>query len=78
MVRKARAFWRGTGKDGSGHLTAYSGVLSSTPYSFKTRFENEKGTNGQGADLLETRVWDTLSDRVASYSASRSFRTAAI
>ena len=33
---------------------------------------------GQGADLLETRVWDVLSDRVASYSASRSFRTAAI
>jgi len=32
----------------------------------------------QGADLLETRVWDALSDRVASYSASRSFRTAAI
>ena len=32
------------------------------------------------ADLLETRVWDGLSDRVivASYSASRSFRTAAI
>ena len=45
MVRKARAVWRGTGKDGSGHLTANSGVLSSTPYSFKTRFENEKGTN---------------------------------
>ena len=45
MVRKARAVWRGTGKDGSGHLTADSGVLSSTPYSFKTRFENEKGTN---------------------------------
>ena len=33
---------------------------------------------GQGADLLETRVWDALSDRVASYSASRSFWTAAI
>lgn len=37
-----------------------------------------KGRVGQGADLLETRVWDALSDRVASYSASRSFRTAAI
>src|SRR4051812_29062048 len=35
---------------------------------------------GQGADLLETRVWDVLSDRaiMASYSASRSLRTAAI
>jgi osmotically inducible protein OsmC len=45
MNRKARAVWQGTGKDGSGHLTADSGVLSDTPYSFKTRFENEKGTN---------------------------------
>jgi OsmC subfamily peroxiredoxin len=30
---------------GSGNLSTDSGVLSSTPYSFKTRFENEKGTN---------------------------------
>ena len=45
MIRKARAVWRGTGKDGAGRLTADSGVLSETPYSFKTRFENEKGTN---------------------------------
>lgn len=44
-VRKARAVWQGTGKDGTGHITTDSGVLSSTPYSFKTRFENEKGTN---------------------------------
>jgi osmotically inducible protein OsmC len=45
MIRKATAIWQGTGKDGSGHLTTDSGVLDSTPYSFKTRFEGEKGTN---------------------------------
>jgi osmotically inducible protein OsmC len=45
MIRKAHAVWQGTGKDGTGHLTTDSGVLDSTPYSFKTRFENEKGTN---------------------------------
>jgi osmotically inducible protein OsmC len=45
MIRKARAVWQGTGKDGTGHLTSDSGVLSNTPYSFKTRFENERGTN---------------------------------
>ncbi len=45
MNRKARAHWRGTGKDGNGVLTTDSGVLSQTPYSFKTRFENEQGTN---------------------------------
>src|SRR5690349_23593818 len=45
MIRKAKAIWRGTGRDGSGNLSSDSGVLASTPYSFKTRFENEKGTN---------------------------------
>ncbi|MGZ5948246.1 MAG: OsmC family peroxiredoxin, partial [Caulobacteraceae bacterium] len=45
MIRKARAVWKGTGKDGTGTLTSDSGVLESTPYSYKTRFENEKGTN---------------------------------
>jgi len=45
MIRKARAAWRGTGRDGDGDLSTDSGVLSETPYSFKTRFENEKGTN---------------------------------
>jgi len=45
MIRKAQAVWRGTGRDGSGQLSSESGVLAETPYSFKTRFENEKGTN---------------------------------
>ena len=45
MIRKAKAVWRGTGKDGTGNLTTDSGILSQTPYSFKTRFESEKGTN---------------------------------
>ena len=45
MIRKAKAIWRGTGRAGTGHLSTESGVLAETPYSFKTRFENEKGTN---------------------------------
>ena len=45
MIRKARAVWRGTGKDGTGRLSSDSTVLNNTPYSFKTRFENEPGTN---------------------------------
>jgi osmotically inducible protein OsmC len=45
MIRKAKAVWRGTGRAGTGHLSTDSGVLAETPYSFKTRFENEKGTN---------------------------------
>jgi osmotically inducible protein OsmC len=45
MIRKAKAVWRGTGRAGGGNLSTESGVLAETPYSFKTRFENEKGTN---------------------------------
>jgi lipoyl-dependent peroxiredoxin len=45
MIRKAKAVWRGTGRAGDGKLSTESGVLVETPYSFRTRFENEKGTN---------------------------------
>ena len=45
MIRRAKAVWRGTGRAGNGRLSTDSGVLAETPYSFKTRFENEKGTN---------------------------------
>ena len=45
MQRTASAVWNGTLKDGKGAISTDSGVLSSTPYSFTTRFENAKGTN---------------------------------
>jgi lipoyl-dependent peroxiredoxin len=45
MIRKAKAAWRGTGRDGDGDLTTDSGVLNEQPYSYRTRFENQKGTN---------------------------------
>jgi osmotically inducible protein OsmC len=45
MIRRAKAVWRGTGRAGNGSLSTDSGVLADTPYSFRTRFENEKGTN---------------------------------
>jgi osmotically inducible protein OsmC len=45
MIRKARAVWRGTGRDGSGMVSTDSGVLSNTFYTFKTRFEQAPGTN---------------------------------
>jgi osmotically inducible protein OsmC len=45
MIRNARAVWHGSGRGGNGHRSSDSGVLAETPCSFKTRFENEKGTN---------------------------------
>jgi osmotically inducible protein OsmC len=45
MQRSATAVWNGTLKDGKGAISTASGVLSTTPYSFTTRFESVKGTN---------------------------------
>ena len=45
MKRTANAHWRGDLKAGKGDISTASGVLSSTPYSFQTRFEDGKGTN---------------------------------
>jgi len=45
MKRNATAIWQGSGKTGKGHLTTQSSVLEETPYSYKTRFEEGKGTN---------------------------------
>jgi lipoyl-dependent peroxiredoxin len=45
VQRKATAEWKGGLRDGSGTISTASGVLSSTPYSFKTRFEDGAGTN---------------------------------
>ena len=45
MKRSASAVWQGDLKQGQGTLTAPSGVLNQTAYSFHTRFEDGKGTN---------------------------------
>jgi len=44
-TRTATARYEGFGKEGKGQLTTPSGVLDATPYSFNTRFGDEKGTN---------------------------------
>lgn len=45
MKRSATATWHGSGKEGNGKMQSDSGVLNDKPYSYKTRFENEPGTN---------------------------------
>jgi osmotically inducible protein OsmC len=45
MKRKASAVWKGSLKEGNGTISLESGVLSETPYSFRTRFEDAPGTN---------------------------------
>lgn len=45
MKQRATAVWSGTVKEGKGKLTTHSKVLDASPYSFKTRFADGKGTN---------------------------------
>ena len=45
MKRSASAVWKGGLQDGKGTVSSGSGTLSNTPYNFRMRFENEKGTN---------------------------------
>ena len=45
MIRHATAVWNGSGKEGNGHLTTQSTVLTKTQYSYLSRFENGVGTN---------------------------------
>ncbi|MEA1014090.1 OsmC family protein [Sphingosinicella sp. LY1275] len=45
ITRTASARYEGFGKDGKGHVSTQSGVLSDNPYGFNTRFEDAPGTN---------------------------------
>lgn len=45
MKQKASAVWQGSLKEGNGTMSTGSGALVDKPYSFKTRFEGEQGTN---------------------------------
>jgi osmotically inducible protein OsmC len=45
MKRTGSAVWKGDLKSGQGTVSTESGVLSNSQYSFKTRFEDGKGTN---------------------------------
>jgi osmotically inducible protein OsmC len=45
MIRKSKASWSGSGRDGKGSLTSQSGVLSGTNFGYRSRFEDGPGTN---------------------------------
>ena len=45
MDRNANAVWKGTVKEGQGHLSTQSTTLNETQYSFNSRFAEGVGTN---------------------------------
>lgn len=50
--RRATAVWHGTGLEGIGTLNTSNAFFNNTPYSFKTRFENEDGVQGTNPEEL--------------------------
>ncbi|SDF37084.1 OsmC family protein [Sulfitobacter delicatus] len=45
ITKSGSAKWTGSLKEGNGHVSTESGVLSDQPYGFNTRFEGKDGTN---------------------------------
>lgn len=45
MKRSANALWSGNLKTGHGRFSVASGAITNQKYDFRTRFENEPGTN---------------------------------
>ncbi len=52
MKRHATAIWSGDLKTGKGSLTAQSGALNASPYSFAARFEDESGKSATNPEEL--------------------------
>ncbi len=88
MKRKASAVWNGNLKEGKGTLTTESGILTSTPYSFRTRFEEEPGTThagcfsmalsmilgmeGMSAEKIETEATITIEKKADGFAVTAS------
>jgi osmotically inducible protein OsmC len=52
LKRRASAVWKGGLQDGTGTMSSFSGVLTNTPYSFKTRLVSEDGKAGTNPEEL--------------------------
>ena len=52
LKRRGSAVWNGTGAEGSGRLSTFSGALKDQPYSTAMRFESEDGRMGTNPEEL--------------------------
>ena len=52
LKRRGSAVWRGTGLEGSGTITTFSGALRDQPYSTALRFQSEDGRAGTNPEEL--------------------------
>jgi osmotically inducible protein OsmC len=72
IERTATGIWRGDLKSGSGTITATSGVLRDTQFSYATRFENARGTNPE--ELIAAAHAACFSMAFANYLSSQGHR----
>lgn len=52
IKKNATANWSGTGAEGKGTLSTSNQFFNKTPYSFKSRFQNEDGSLGTNPEEL--------------------------
>jgi osmotically inducible protein OsmC len=52
LLRRATAVWNGTGLEGSGKLSTFSGALQERPYSTHARFGDAEGVAGTNPEEL--------------------------
>ncbi len=76
MKRTANAVWNGGLKDGNGTFGVGSGAFSNQKYGFKTRFEDEPGTNPE--ELIAAAHASCFSMAFSSELGKRNVTPAAI
>lgn len=52
LKRRGSAVWQGTGAEGSGTVSTFSGALKDQPYSTSMRFQSEDGRAGTNPEEL--------------------------
>lgn len=76
IERTSNGTWRGDLKTGSGTISATSGVLRDTPFTYATRFENAKGTNPE--ELIAAAHAACFSMAFANYLSTQGHRPTSI
>jgi len=75
IKRKVNAKWKGNAQEGKGHLNSANDFFNDTPYSFKTRFENEDGKLGTNPEELIAAAHSACYAMALSVAVSQSGKT---
>ena len=76
LKRRASAVWQGDLRSGTGRMSTNSGALKDMAYSFRTRFENEPGTNPE--ELLAAAHASCFSMALANQLSAKGYKVESI